>query len=285
MFDSVKMNILGFLLIDISFLNFGIWDVLDIAIVAYLIYRIYKLLQGSIAFSIALGLFTLYIIWYIVNALHMQLVSTLFSQFASVGMILLIIVFQPELRKFLLDLGQTTFGTRLDPLKRWLNIKVTDPVEAKRASLTSRLLNTVRGLQKTRRDAVFILNSGETRDLTYSGGLTLDTEYNRELVDSILLPESNLKQGAIIIDGTHIMAVAAKFPHSEREDLPEGIGMRHRLGLGATENADVGAIIVAEADGTVSTAYQGYLAYGISDNELKRFISAHTRAVKSQKSN
>jgi len=279
------MDVTGFLLIDISFLNFGVWDVLDIVIVAYLIYRIYKLLQGSIAFSIFLGLFTLYIIWYIVNALHMQLVSNLLSQFASVGVILLIIVFQPELRKFLLDLGQTTFGTRLDPLKRWLNIKVTNPLQEKQASLASQLLNTVRGLQKARRDGVFVLNSGKTRDLKYNGGLILDTEYSRELVDSILLPESNLKLGAIIIDGTHIMAVGAKFPHSEREDLPEDVGMRHRLGLGATENADVGAIIISEADGSVSTAYQGYLAYGISDSELKRFITAHTQMVKSEKSN
>ena len=279
------MGILGFLLVDISFLNVGIWDVLDVAIVAYLIYRIYKLLQGSIAFSIFLGLFTLYIFWYIVNALHMQLVSNLLSQFASVGVILLIIVFQPELRKFLLDLGQTTFGTRLDPVKRWLNIKVTNPIRAQQASLASQLLNTVRGLQKAQRDAVFILNSGEDRDLKFNGGLILDTEYNRELVDSILLPDSNLKQGAIIIDGAHIMAVGARFPHSEREDLPEGVGMRHRLGLGATENADVGAIIVDDEDGSVSTAYQGYLAYGVSDSELKRFISAHTQAVNSQNSN
>jgi DNA integrity scanning protein DisA with diadenylate cyclase activity len=279
------MGITGFLLIDISFLNFTVWDVLDIVIVAYLIYRIYKLLQGSIAFSIFLGLFTLYIFWYIVNALHMQLVSNLLSQFASVGVILLIIVFQPELRKFLLDVGQSTFGTRLDPLKRWLNIKVTNPAKAKQVSLASRLLNTVRGLQKSQRDAVFILNSGDDKELKYNGGLTLDTEYNRELVDSILLPESNLKQGAIIIEGTQILAVGAKFPHSEREDLPEGIGMRHRLGLGATENADVGAIIISESDGSVSTAYQGYLAYGVSDQELKRFITAHTETVKTQKLN
>jgi len=271
------MGIEALFLVDISFLNFGLWDILDISIVAFLIYRIYKLIQGSIAFSILAGLFTIYIIWWIVNALHMQLVSTVLSQFASVGVILLIVVFQPEIRKFLIQLGQTTFGTRLDPIKRLLNIEVADDTP-KSTNVASHLFETVRALSAQKRDAVFILNAsnGEQDKLKYNGGLELNTPFNQELVQSLLLPDSKWKKGAVILGDDIIEAVGAKFAHSEAQDLPEGAGMRHRLGLGATENADVGAIIISEDDGRVSTAYKGYLAYGISDSELKRFIEAHT---------
>ena len=264
-------------LVDITFLNFGVWDVLDIAIVAFLIYRIYKLIQGSIAFSIFAGLFTLYIIWWIVNALHMQLVSNILSQFASVGVILLIIVFQPEIRKFLIQLGQSTFGSRLDSVKRWMKIEtVGDTVEAK--SIGADLLATIRDLQREPREAVFVLANanGEGNDIGFSGGLALNTAFDRNLVESLLLPKSTYQNGAIVIAGNVIKAVGAKFPHSEADDLPEHVGMRHRLGLGATENADVGAVIISKTDGAVSTAYKGYLAYAVSDDELERFVMAHT---------
>jgi len=99
-------------LIDIRFLNMKVWDILDILIVSYLIYRIYLLLKGSVAFNIFIGLMLLYIVWWLVSALEMQLLSTFLSQFVSVGVILLIIIFQPEIRKFLLDLGNTTLKQR-----------------------------------------------------------------------------------------------------------------------------------------------------------------------------
>ena len=268
------MGIEALFLVDISFLNFGLWDILDIAIVAFLIYRIYKLIQGSIAFSILAGLFTIYIIWWIVNALHMQLVSNVLSQFASVGVIL---VFQPEIRKFLIQLGQSTFGSRLDPIKRWLKIEVADQTPNRRP-MVAELHKTILDLSAKKRDAVFILNSAEDEEerIKYNGGLALNTPFNRELIESLLLPDSKWKKGAVVLNKEGIEAVGAKFAHSEVEGLPEGAGMRHRLGLGATENADVGAIIISEEDGKISTAYKGYLAYGISDSELKRFIEAHT---------
>lgn len=276
MATAVRMGIEALYLVDISFLDFGLWDILDIAIVAFLIYRIYKLIQGSIAFSILAGLFTIYVIWWIVNALHMQLVSNILSQFASVGVILLIVVFQPEIRKFLIQLGQSTFGSRLDPVKRWLKIESVEQAPVT-MPMTSELHKTIIDLSAKKRDAVFILNSAEEEDrLKYNGGLELNTPFNKELVESLLLPDSKWKKGAIILNKDRIEAVGAKFAHSEAESLPEGAGMRHRLGLGATENADVGAIIISDIDGGISTAYKGYLAYGISDSELKRFIEAHT---------
>ena len=263
----------GFLLIDISFLNISLWDLLDIAIVAYLFYRIYLLLRGSIAFNIFTGLLMLYGIWWLVNALNMQLLSTILSQFVSVGVILLIIIFQPEIRKFLLELGKSTFGGRFDLLRKWLHLSPTGTQQPK--SIRSTLVRSVMDLRNDGRDAVIILDGGKG-DLNYTGGVVMDAEFNRDLVESIFLPGSALKQGAVILRDQKIHAIGAKFPHSEREDLPEGVGLKHRLGLGATESADVGAIIVSGQDGTLSTAYKGYLAYNISDDELERFVDGHT---------
>lgn len=262
---------------DIGFLNFGIWDVLDIAIVAYLIYRIYKLLQGSRAFSIFAGLFTLYIIWWIVNALHMQLVSNLLSQFASVGVILLIIVFQPEIRSFLLDLGQTTFGSRLDPVKRWLNISDTAAAPVgEDISITNQLTTSILNLKQAGRDAVIVLNSGNGDEMKYTGGVELNAPFDPDLFESLLLPDSAFKQGAVVIDGDRIKAVGARFPHSEVEEMPKGTSMRHRLALGATEVADVASVVVSSEDGTLSTAYKGYMAHGVNRSEFIRFVEAHT---------
>lgn len=262
---------------DIGFLNFGIWDVLDIAIVAYLIYRIYKLLQGSRAFSIFAGLFTLYIIWWIVNALHMQLVSNLLSQFASVGVILLIIVFQPEIRSFLLDLGQTTFGSRLDPIKRWLNIADTTKTPVgEDVSITNMLTTSILKLKQEGRDAVIVMNSGNGQAMNYTGGVELNAPFNPDLFESLLLPESAFKQGAMVIDGDRIKAIGARFPHSEIEEMPKGTSIKHRHALGATEVADVASVVISAEDGSLSTAYKGYMAHGVNRSELVRFVKAHT---------
>lgn len=261
-------------LVDISFLNVSVWDFLDVAIVSYLLYRIYKLLRGSIAFNIFTGLLTLYVVWWIVNALKMQLLSTILSQFVGVGMLLLIIVFQPEIRSFLIDLGQNTFGKRLEFFRSWLNLKTTGVQPA--PPVRDHLLQTIRNIRKSGRDAVFVLDGGDAEELLFTGGLTLNTEYSRDLVESVTLPESALKQGAIVIQEQKLHAVGARFPHSENPDLPVQAGVKHRLGVGATESADVGAVIVSSEDQTVSTAYKGYLAYDVPDDELERFINAHT---------
>lgn len=265
---------MSFLLVDIGFLNITVWDVIDIAIVSYLFYRIYKLLRGSIAFNIFTGLLMLYAIWWFVNALNMELLSTILSQFVSVGVILLVIIFQPEIRKFLLEIGQSTFGSRLEFFREWLGLPIT--VSQEKQAVRRGLVNVVRNLREAKWDAVFILDSGTPEDLTFTGGLILNADFSVELIKSVFHPESDLRKGAVVIQDLKIHAVDARFPHSESDNLPRQVSMRHRLGVGATESADVGAIIVSGEDSTVSTAYKGYLAYGISDDELERFVKAHT---------
>ena len=265
----------GVLLVDIGFLNFGLLDILDIAIVSYLFYRVYKLLRGSVAFNIFLGLVTLYLVWWLVNALNMQLLATILSQFAGVGVILLIIVFQPEIRSFLLELGQTTFGNRLEPLKGWLNIRTEEPVKPK-IPVGELILDAVKALREAGDDAVLILNSGTKDSLGMTSATELNADFNKDLLLSIQRSSGELKNGAVVIEGGKIKAIGAKFPYSESESLPEQSSIKHRLGAGATEVADVGAIVISGHDKSVSTAYQGYLAYDIPDSELKRFIKAHT---------
>ena len=265
----------GFLLIDIGFLNFGLLDVLDIAIVAYLFYRVYKLLRGSVAFNIFLGLVILYLSWWLVNALNMQLLATILSQFAGVGVILLIIVFQPEIRSFLLDIGKTTFGNRLDPVRHWLNLESASPA-VKPVPVSDLLFQAVNELRENGKDAVLVLNSGEIGKLNVPKAVAIGTDFNKDLLNSLLHPDSALRTGAIVIENGKIMACSAKFPHSESDALPESVNSRHRLAVGATETADVGAIVVSGDNKSVSTAYQGYMAYDISNSELKRFIKAHT---------
>ena len=246
---------------------------LDVLIVTYLIYRIYKLLRGSIAFNIFVGLVFLYATWWLVSVLNMQLLSTFLSQFVSLGVILLVLIFQPEIRRFLLDLGNTTLNRRSNFLRRFFGNQLVDSTQDRKVVLAIR--NAILNMSRTQTGALIVLGNSDEGAIMTQSGVHLNANINDGLLESLFHKSSSLHDGAVVIQGNKIHSASVVLPISSRTDLPPGVGLRHRAGVGVTESSEAACIIVSEQDGTISTAVNGDLQRNVDPEQLEKFIMNH----------
>lgn len=267
------LHVQGVFLFDIGFLKLRIWDLLDVLIVSYLIYRIIKLLRGSIAFQIFIAMVLLYVVWWIVKALNMPLLSGLLSQFVSLGMILLIIIFQPEIRRFLIDIGETTLNRRSRLIRRLIPDMGTRYADHERVEAI--LLEAILNMSRSRTGALIVLNNNNDPSLQAKGGSIINAQIQNGLLESIFHKDSALHDGAVIIQNNRLHKSSAVLPVSDNQHLPKSVGLRHRAGVGVTEHANVAAIIVSETDGTISTCFKGKLQRDISEESLISFLAEH----------
>ena len=263
-------------IINIGFIDFRIIDLLDILIVAWLIFQIYKLLRGSIAFNIFVGMVTLYAIWQLVLLLKMELLSMLLGQFVSVGVILVAVVFQPEIRRFLLYLGNTTLKSRVDFVQRLFGIPESAPLTI--TPVGTELKNALLELSEQRIGALVVL--APKPDLVWEyiqTGTLLKSEISKSLLMTIFAKDTPLHDGAVVISEEKIYAASCILPVSESRNLPENAGLRHRAGLGISEAANVLALIVSEENGRISYSYHGQLSCDIEPDMLEQVIKEHLK--------
>ena len=260
-------------LFDIGFLPVRIWDILDILIVGYLMYQIYKLLKGNIAFNIFVGVLTLYVIWWLVNQLEMDLLSAVLDQFVSVGVIIIIIIFQPEVRRFLLFLGKTTLRQRSNVLERMLMRNLGDRKD--RASQARAIRSALLRMSKRNTGALIVLAGNLSLEGLVSSGIQLDAEISEPLLESIFNKESPLHDGAVIISEGVIKSATSVLPVSDSVELPKNVGLRHRAAVGITESADVAAFVVSEETGYISFAKEGTLRRKLSADEVKALLTQY----------
>lgn len=260
-------------LFDIGFLPVRIWDVLDIIIVGYLMYQIYKLLRGNIAFNIFVGVLTLYVVWWLVNQLEMDLLSAVLDQFVSVGVIIIIIIFQPEVRRFLLFLGNTTLRQRSNFLGRILdrNLESTEEKVRQLRALRSAIVR----MSKRKTGVLIVLAGNLDLEGLVSSGVAMDADITEPLVESIFNKHSPLHDGAVIISNGRIQSASCVLPVSENPNLPSSAGLRHRAAVGITERANVAAFIVSEETGQISIAVEGELRRKLDEQELKSLLSEY----------
>ena len=258
-------------LINIGFLPVRIWDILDILIVGFLLYSIYKLLKGSIAFNIVVGIILLYALWGLVGILKMQLLSEILGQFISVGFIALIIIFQPEIRRFLIYLGNTTLRGRKGVFSRFFKT----PINKKQRKNFLEILNAMKELSNSRTGALIVF----PKDLNIEGyshsGEVLDADINQHLIESIFNKFSPLHDGAMVIFGNKIYAVSCILPVSTNPDIPPGIGLRHRAALGVSENSDAAAFVISEQTGSISFAYRGKLLQDLPPGKVENLLKTY----------
>lgn len=261
------------LLFKIGFLPVRIWDILDILIVGYLMYQIYRLLRGNIAFNIFIGLVTLYVTWWLVNQLEMDLLSAVLGQFVSVGVIIVIIIFQPEVRRFLLFLGNTTLRQRSNFLNRMIdrNFERSEEWEEQVKALKSAIVR----MSRRKTGALIVLAQDLSLDGLISSGVQMDANISEQLIESIFNKSSPLHDGAVIIESGKIKTASAILPVSENPHLPKSAGLRHRAAVGITEKAKVAAFIVSEENGNISYAFDGQLRRKIGEEELKKLLKKH----------
>ena len=258
-------------LFDIGFLTIRLVDLIDIAIVTVLLYKLYNLLRGGVAINIFIGLLTVYALyWICVKVLSMGLLGTILGQFISLGFIALIIVFQQEVRRFLIVLGtnnilsRNTFTRQILP---W-NWQASNNTPLNIAAITK----ACRQMAKTKTGAIIVLaKSSELKYYTNTGDL-MDAEISHSLIESIFFKNSPLHDGSIIIVNNRIKAARCVLPVTENVDLPGHLGMRHRAAIGITEQSDALAVVVSEETGDISIAKEGQIRVDITLEELERTL-------------
>ncbi len=256
----------------IGFLSIRLLDILDILIVGFLLFKVYQLLKGGAAMNIFIGIIAIYVLWWLfVKILDMQLLGAILGQFMSVGVLALIIVFQQEVRRFLVLLGSNSF-TGKDSITRkllpwnWQTPRMTPPNIAP-------IVKACAAMSKSKTGAIIVMARSSDLKFYESTGDLMDAEVSKRLLESIFFKNSPMHDGAVIIENNKIKAARCVLPVTENTDLPAHYGMRHRAALGITEQSDAISIIVSEETGTISMAIDGEISYNITSDELERLLS------------
>lgn len=249
------------------FISIRILDVIDILLVAFLFYQIYMLIRGTVAINIFVAIFSIYLFWLLVKALNMQLVSSILGQVIGVGAIALIIVFQQEIRRFLLLIG-TRYLTRKWTLNNILSIgtKVKSVVNVKA------LQKACTNMSKTKTGALIVIARKSGLQIYAETGDIINAKTSNRLLESIFFKNSPLHDGAVIIQNEKILAARCILPVSESMRLAPHLGMRHRAALGMAEENDSIVIIVSEETGKISVAENGQLQNDIGLDGLKKTL-------------
>lgn len=250
----------------IGFLSVRLLDILDILIVAFLLYKLYQLLKGGVAINIFIGLLSIYLLWWLfVKVLNMQMLGTILGQFVGVGVIALIIVFQQEVRRFLIVLGTNSFIARNSLTKQILPWNWQVSASSKTAGFGP-IIKACRSMAKAHIGAIIVIaKSSELRFYSNTGDL-IDAVISKRLIESIFFKNSPLHDGAIIISGNKIKAARCVLPVTENTELPARLGMRHRAAIGITEHSDAVAIVVSEETGEISVAKEGQIRTNVGDD-------------------
>ncbi|MFN8165183.1 MAG: diadenylate cyclase CdaA [Bacteroidia bacterium] len=258
-------------LFHIGFLTIRLIDLIDIVIVTVLLYKLYNLLRGGVAINIFIGLLTVYALyWICVKILNMELLGTILGQFISLGFIALIIVFQQEVRRFLIVLGTNNILTKNNFTKQILPWNW----QAQKNVLfdISAIVKACRQMSKSRTGAIIVLAKSSELKYYANTGDIMDAEISQRLIESIFFKNSPLHDGAIIIVNNKIKAARCVLPVTENVELPAHLGMRHRAAIGISEQSDAFAIIVSEETGEISTAKEGQIKLNLTTEELEREI-------------
>jgi uncharacterized protein (TIGR00159 family) len=239
-------------LFKIGFLELSWFDFIDVGLVSILLYQVYKLIRGSIAVNIFLGLLALYLVYLMVRAAQMELLSTILGQFMGVGVIAMIVLFQPEIRKFLLVLGRST-EFRENFLKTLSNLRhgYHDDFDI------AQVMEAAKTLRATKTGALIVFTRDSELKFYAQTGDMLDAEVNKRLLLSIFNKHSPLHDGAVIIYKGRVKAARCVLPVSENDHLPPHFGLRHRAAVGMSENTDTLVMAISEETGRLILARNG----------------------------
>lgn len=249
----------------LDFLNFSFLDVLDILLVAILLYYIYKLLRGTVAINIFIGIAFIFLIWKMTQILKMEMLSNILGYLLSGGVIALIIVFQQEIRKFLLMIGTTNFASRRNFLKQLKFIKT----EINSETDTALLLDACKKLSTTKTGALIVLEKTNSLDFLIDTGDSMNAKLNIALLESIFYKNSPLHDGATIVRDNFVVATRVVLPLSNNTKIPARFGLRHRAAMGISEKTDAVCLLVSEETGEISYIKDGNFELYADYNELQ----------------
>ncbi|MCK4663902.1 MAG: diadenylate cyclase CdaA [Bacteroidales bacterium] len=250
------------------FITVRLLDVIDILLMAFILYQLFLLIKGTVAINIFVGIFSVYLLWLIVKALNMQLLGLLLGQFIGVGVIALIIVFQQELRRFLLMIGTRYLFTRKFSFENLfkLNLEITSNTNI------NSIVTACSNLSETKTGALIVISTkSELRSYVETGEI-LNAYISNSLLENIFFKNSPLHDGAVVIVGNKIKAARCILPISDEVKLPIRLGMRHRAALSMSNATDAIIIVVSEETGKIAFAKSNKLTTRISTKKLTEIL-------------
>ncbi|MCE1168311.1 MAG: diadenylate cyclase CdaA [Sphingobacteriia bacterium] len=262
-----------------GFLQFRLLDAIDIILVALLLYELFNLLKGTGAINIFFGIVAVIILWKVVTAFEMILLTEILGAFISVGFIALIVVFQPEIRQFLLLLGTTSFmaGNRKRRFLFWrISMENDEKLEV------DKIVKACQSMGNQKTGALIILAKTNELKAYIQTGELIDARLSDQLIETIFFKNSPLHDGALIITGNSIKAARCILPVSGNMHIDVTLGLRHRAAMGITEKTDAISIVVSEETGELSYAKSGVLVTHVKPAQLHNFIE---REFASEESN
>ena len=250
------------------FLDFGIKDLIDILLVAYLLYQSYRLMKGSGTINIFIGILVFIGFWVIVSqVLEMRLLGSILDKLTSVGVLAIFILFQDEIRKFLVNLGsQKRLGNLLNYFtKHKKNTgEKTDIMPIVMACMS---------MSKGKTGALIVIEKNVPLNEIIRTGETINADVNQRLIENIFFKNSPLHDGAMVIRNQQIIAAGCILPVSHDLNIPKELGLRHRAAMGVSQETDALAIIVSEETGGISAAYKGQFHLRLTAEELERILT------------
>lgn len=250
------------------FIEFSIKDVIDILLVAYLLYQTYRLMKDSGSINIFIGILVFIGCWLIVSqVLDMRLLGSIFDKLVSVGVLALIVLFQDDIRKFLVNLGS---HKKLGNFFRMLTNTKKEKVE--RADIMP-IVMACMSMSKTKTGALMVIEKNVPLNEIIRSGETIHADVNQRLIENIFFKNSPLHDGAMIIRHKQIIAAGCILPVSHDLNIPKELGLRHRAAMGVSQETDALAIIVSEETGGISVAYKGQFHLRLTAEELERILT------------
>lgn len=251
-----------------GFIRITFVDILDIVLVAMLMYYLYKVLRGTHAMSILSGILLLFIVYIVVRALNMELLTSIIGSLTSIGLIALVVIFQPEIRRFLQVIGNQS----RDRQKSFIG-RIFFKNNTKEADLEylNPLVTACSDMSASKTGALILIRTESSLQEIIDTGVTIDAVVSTPLIKNLFFKNSPLHDGAVIMSGNRIVAAKCVLP-STRSEVPLSFGMRHRAALGASEATDAIVVVVSEETGNISVAHNGKINVGLSSTELKAEI-------------
>lgn len=249
------------------FAHFGIKDLIDVVLVALLLYYLFRLVKISGMRPLFMGILVFLVIWVLVSQVfNMLLLGSILDQFVSIGLLLLVILFQDEIRRFLMSLGSR---------RGWRFVyKLFMPSERQKkdnSHLTAVVLASM-NMARTNTGALIVIQGDIQLSLYEQTGEIINADISSRLIENIFFKNSPLHDGAMIIVGKKIKAAGCILPISQNPNIPKHLGLRHRAGLGISQETDAKVIIVSEETGKITFASQGRLRINVTPEELQQLL-------------
>ena len=249
-----------------GFIPFTFVDVIDIVLVSSLLYAAYRAMKGTSAPYIMMGIFVIYLVWILVKTFNLVLFSTILGQIISVGVIAILIIFQPEIRHFLQVIGRQR--ERFEWLTRIFNLrnrKGEDDFNLKP------IVAACQEMGQEKVGALIILKQSNDLGVVEESGIAIDAKVSTPLIENVFFKNAPLHDGAMIISGDRVVAAKCVLP-STRQEVPKSYGMRHRAALGMSEVSDAIVIAVSEETGQISLAHDSQIKRNVDPKSLEQAI-------------